>query len=341
MPVNKYALLRYRIIDRLISSTSKPYPTKEELKEACEESLYGSFGERISDSTIEKDLYAMRNETELGYYAPIKYSKQHGGYFYEDEGYSINEIPLQDEDLGAIKFAAQTLYQFRDIDIFKQYSSAIERIFDKLKTNPENLEQTNTEEHFIQFEQSSSDSGTEYLGTIIEAIKSKKKINISYSSFKKDKAKNYLLDPYLLKQYKSRWYVITWSEKRTDYLTFSLDRIQSIEITGEKFQEIRGFHPDRFFKHSIGITELDAHPARIRLRFSALQGKYIKSLPIHHSQIIIEENDDEILVELFALQTIELVQLIFSYGDAVEVLEPKKLRKRVKKTALKTLLKYS
>jgi len=338
MPANKYALLRYRIIDRLISSKSKPFPTKEELKEACEESLYGSFGDRISDSTIEKDLYAMRNEGELGYYAPIKYSKQNNGYFYEEEGYSINEIPLQEEDLGAIKFAAQTLYQFKDIEIFQQFGSAIERIFDKIKTSPEGKEIK--EEKFIQFEQSISDSGSEYLGPIIEAIKSKKKTEITYLSFKKNKTKSYILDPYLLKEYKGRWYVISWSDDRTDYLTFSLDRIQKIKRLKEKFEEVRGFDPDRFFKHSIGITELDGIPVRIRLKFSTLQGKYIKSRPIHHSQVIIKESSEEVLVEIFALQTIELVQLILSYGDNVEVVEPKKLRKRVKKTILNSLLKY-
>ena len=114
-----------------------------------------------------------------------------------------------------------------------------------------------------------------------------------------------------------------------------------METTKSKFEEIRGFNPDRFFKHSIGITELDANPVRIRLRFSALQGKYIKSRPIHHSQIIIEESEEGMLVELYALQTFELVQLILSYGDTVEVMEPKKLRKRVKKTARNTFLKYS
>ncbi len=338
MPANKYALLRYRIIDRLISSKSKPYPTKEELKEACEESLYGSFGDRISDSTIEKDLYAMRNEGELGYYAPIKYSKQNNGYFYEDPDYSINEIPLQDEDLGAIKFAAQTLYQFKDVEIFQQFSSAIERIFDKLKTSPEGTEIK--EEKFIQFEQSTSESGSEFLGQMIEAIKGKRKIKIEYSSFKKNKTKAYTLDPYLLKEYKGRWYVISWSDDRTDYLTFGLDRIKKTTILKEKFEEVRGFDPDRFFKHSIGITELDGIPVRIRLKFSALQGKYIKSRPIHHSQIIVEEDEDSVLIELFALQTIELVQLILSHGEDVEVIEPKKLRKRVKKTILNSLLKY-
>jgi predicted DNA-binding transcriptional regulator YafY len=338
MPANKYALLRYRIIDRLISSKSKPHPTKEELKEACEESLYGSFGERISDSTIEKDLYAMRNEGELGYYAPIKYSKRYNGYFYEEENYSISEIPLQEEDLGAIKFAAQTLYQFKDIEIFQQFSSAIARIFDKIKTSPEGVEIK--EEKFIQFEQSISDSGSEYLGPLIDAIKSKKKIEVTYLSFKKNKTKTYILDPYLLKEYKGRWYVISWSDDRSDYLTFSLDRIQKTKLLKEKFEEVRGFDPDRFFKHSIGITELDGTPMKIRLKFSALQGKYIKSRPIHHSQVLVDENEEYVLVELFALQTIELVQLILSYGDNAEVLEPKKLRLRVKKIILNSALKY-
>ena len=64
MPANKYALLRYRIIDRCLTNRMRPYPTKEDLRRACEEGLYGSEGERISISTIEKDLWAMRNENE-------------------------------------------------------------------------------------------------------------------------------------------------------------------------------------------------------------------------------------------------------------------------------------
>ncbi|MFM1931274.1 MAG: hypothetical protein RL226_577, partial [Bacteroidota bacterium] len=69
MPANKYALLRYRIIDRCLTNSASPFPNKEKLREACEEALYGSLGENISESTIEKDLWAMRNENELGYFA--------------------------------------------------------------------------------------------------------------------------------------------------------------------------------------------------------------------------------------------------------------------------------
>ena len=118
MPANKYALLRYRIIDRCLTNPGKPFPTKEELRQACEEALYGSDGEHISISTVEKDLWAMRNEADLGYYAPIEYHRDERGYHYTEEGYSINDVQLNDDDLDAIRFATNTLIQFRDLAHF-------------------------------------------------------------------------------------------------------------------------------------------------------------------------------------------------------------------------------
>ena len=78
----KNAQLRYRIIDRSIRNKYSPFPTKDNLRQACEEALYGEgTGENICDSTIEKDLFSMRIDHD----APIKYSKKEKGYFYEDE----------------------------------------------------------------------------------------------------------------------------------------------------------------------------------------------------------------------------------------------------------------
>ena len=86
MPANKYALIRYRTIDRCLTNRSSVYPSKEDLRLACEEALYGSAGDRISVSTLEKDLNAMRNDGALGYYAPIVYHRDQRGYYYEEEG---------------------------------------------------------------------------------------------------------------------------------------------------------------------------------------------------------------------------------------------------------------
>jgi hypothetical protein len=95
MPANKYALLRYRIIDRCLTNPARPFPSKEALRLACEEALYGSDGEHISISTIEKDLWAMRNESELGYHAPIAYHRDERAQQRRPRRHSLcNQHPL-------------------------------------------------------------------------------------------------------------------------------------------------------------------------------------------------------------------------------------------------------
>ena len=94
MPHIKNALIRYRIIYRMLRNKYKPFPSKEALRTACEESLFGSeSGAHICASTIEKDLFTMKMEHD----APIRYSKKNGGYFYEDPDFSINDVPLSED----------------------------------------------------------------------------------------------------------------------------------------------------------------------------------------------------------------------------------------------------
>ena len=85
-------------------------------------------GANICDSTIEKDLFAMRMDHD----APIKYNKREGGYFYTEKDFSINDIHLTNDDIESIKFAVNTLSQFREVDMFKQFGNAIDKIVDRL-----------------------------------------------------------------------------------------------------------------------------------------------------------------------------------------------------------------
>ena len=109
MPIIKNALLRYRIIDRALRNSFQPFPAKEDFRRACEEEMYGSsHGQHICDSTIEKDLFAMRMEHD----APIKYSKIEKGYYYTNDEFSLDENPLSENDVEAIKIATNILLIF-------------------------------------------------------------------------------------------------------------------------------------------------------------------------------------------------------------------------------------
>lgn len=338
MPANKYALLRYRIIDRCLTNTARPFPNKEDLRQACEEVLYGSDGENISESTIEKDLWAMRNESELGYYAPIAYSKTEKGYHYTDPEYTIKDISLNDEDLDAIHFAATTLFQFRDIPIFKQFEHAIEKIVDRLNISPDASDET-IERH-IEFESAPAVGGTEFLGTLLKHIQLKTKVKMRYRKFDSDEGKDYKVHPYLLKEYRNRWYLIAWEEGRGAVRTFGLERIQKLTSTREDFSISEDFDPDHFFKYSIGITQMSDAPSQVSFKCAPSLAPYLESQPIHDSQRVIERGKDHVVFQIHVLITFELINLILGFGSSVEVLEPKELRSRVQQELQQALSAY-
>ena len=100
MATNKHALLRYRIIDKAIRNTQNQFPNKKILRQNCEEKLFGSgLGKNICNSTIEKDLFAMRLEHD----APIKYCRIEKGYYYTDKDFTMHDVPLTEYDISAIK----------------------------------------------------------------------------------------------------------------------------------------------------------------------------------------------------------------------------------------------
>jgi len=338
MPANKYALLRYRIIDRCISNKFNPFPNKEALREACEEELYGSDGDHISSSTIDKDLYAMRNEANLGYYAPIAYSKINKGYFYEDPDYSIDEMPLNQEDIEAIEFAATTLAQFRGIQLFESSGDAIDKILGRLSLRPKSGQSL---EQYVQFETAPEYKGAAHLKLLLEAIRDRKAVSFEYQKFSGEASKRYSIHPYLLKEYRNRWYVIGYNPRKDATVVFGLDRvIGSVEQTQEKFQRKMDFDADIYFKHSLGITAIDEAPEKIVLRFSPLSGKYVESQPWHSSQIIRKQTNSYTEVELFLCITSELKMQILSFGNDVKVMAPNKLKEMVGLTLNKALEGY-
>lgn len=337
MPANKYALLRYRIIDRCITNPGRPYPTKEDLREACEEALYGSIGEHISISTIEKDMWAMKNESELGYFAPIAYSRDLRGYYYEEEDYTIQDITLKDEEFDAIRLAAQTLDQFREIEIFKEYNSAIDKIMNRLSIQPQEVRKTR---QVIQFESAPETRGQQHLNQLFRLTENRQIATFDYHKFGHDSCRSYSVHPYFLKEYRNRWYLIAFEPRRDRYVTFGLDRIENLEDKDERFEIRSDFDPDRFFKYSIGITQTTSDPQKVVLRTSFTQGQYLEAQPVHPSQSL-SFQQETCLVELEVLVTYELVQFILSLGNDVEVLEPQELKTQVTQTLVEALDKYN
>lgn len=329
MPHIKNALIRYRIIDRCIRNKYKPYPSKQELRETCEEELYGSTGSgHICNSTIEKDMFAMREEHD----APIKYSKRENGYYYTDPNFTMNDIPLTENDMEAIAFAAKTLMQFKNVELFRQFGSAIDKIVDHVAVS-----QDEHVREFIQFESAVADGGNEFLPPLLEAIKTQNFVHFDYASFVSGKLKPRKVLPLLLKQYRNRWYLISYDDSKQDYITYALDRIEDLQVSQEKSNKPIDFNPDNYFKHAVGITSGNALPEIVQLKVGIIAAKYLDSLPIHPSQRIKEMNENHFIFELRVSITEELIREILSYGGEIQIVQPDSLREEVSRRARKLL----
>lgn len=332
MPHIKNALIRYRIIDRCLRNKYKPFPTKRDLREACEEALYGDTGgANICDSTIEKDMFAMKMEHD----APIRYSKRHGGYYYDDPDFSINDIPLTEDDLSSIQFAVKTLMQFRDVELFRQFGHAIDKIFDRVATAQEPGEEEFA--HLVQFETAVSSGGNEYIPELFEAIKLSRLVSFDYTSFVSGKMKRRTVLPLMVKEYRNRWYLITHEASKNDIVTFGLDRMGKPEVLEEIGTKPEDFDPYSYFRYAIGITSNKSEPVNVVFKAENVAAKYISSQPLHPTQQITKEGKNRTTFQMTVLVSEELIRNLLSYGGEIEVLEPQELRDIIT-TRVKTMM---
>jgi predicted DNA-binding transcriptional regulator YafY len=139
--------------------------------------------------------------------------------------------------------------------------------------------------------------------------------------------------PLLLKQYRNRWYLISFDDSKNDYITYALDRIEGLEILKETVSQPIDFDPDNYFKHAVGITSGNTAPTDVRLKVSLVAAKYLDSLPIHASQKVVEMNQDHFIFCLKVNISEELIREIMSYGGDIAVIEPLELKEEVQRRA--------
>lgn len=334
MPLNKDALTRYRIIDERLRNTMLPRPSLAELV-SC---ICDKLGKTVSRRTVQLDLQHMRESSELNYYAPIAFDVYRKGYYYSEEGYSINNLPVNEYELQGLEIAVGILKQFHNLPVIRQFEDAILKIADSVSINRKNREV----QGFLHLDAPPQYKGLEWIPEIASAIKNREILRIAYQSFEKDQPKEYRIEPYHLREYNNRFYVFAKSvrDAHPGLRTFGLDRILDIWPTLEHFDE-KNFDEASYFRNTIGITVPDEKPQRIVLSFTPQQGKYIKTQPLHPSQQILADNDRECRVELTLVVNHELLMLLLSYGAAVRVLEPKALADKIVREAEEIQRRYA
>ncbi len=327
MPLNRATLIRVSTIDKCLQNHYRRW-TINDLIDACTDALaeYEGRTSPVSRRTFQNDLALMRSD-RLGYNAPIVV-RENKYYEYEDPDFTITHLPLNDEGLNALNSALDVLRQLQG---FPQLASSIDTIS---KLNEQVSRQTGSSVPAMDMEYVPGYKGAKFIGTIYDAVRKQQTIKIEYQSFKARKAEALVVYPYLLKEYRNRWFLI--SEKATNRSPqvniFALDRILSVTLDKEhRFKKCVDFDPEHFFDDTIGVTRLISDKARrVVIKIDRQQAPYVESKPFHRSQKVEQRfRDGSIQLSLKVVINNELERLILGYGGHAEVIAPPGFRDRI------------
>lgn len=195
--------------------------------------------------------------------------------------------------------------------------------------------------HHILFE-NRKPQGTDFFNLYLHAIKKNQCLQITHQKFWDEEATTRKVKPYAIKEFKFRWYLV--AEEIGDegiIKTFGFDRILNVDLLKENFAPIdQEIIANKFHNFFGVITPEKQKPVEIILEFSDFQAKYIKTLPLHHSQQIIKEDEVSTQIYLYLVPTYDFIQELLSMGNDVEVIKPEKLRFKLKETAKQIFEKY-
>lgn len=339
MPLNRATLIRISTIDRCLQNRYRRW-TINDLIDACTDALaeYEGRCTPVSRRTFQNDLALMRSD-RLGYNAPIVV-RDNKYYEYEDPDFSITHLPLNDEGLDALNSALDILRQLQG---FPQLASSIDIIS---KLNEQILRHTGSSVPAMDMESVPGYRGSQFIGTIYDAVRKRQTIVIEYRSFKARQAEVSVVYPYLLKEYRNRWFLIgeKASNKSPQVNIFALDRIHSVSVDREHpFRKCVDFDPEHFFDDTIGVTkQINDKARRVVIKIDRQQAPYVESKPFHKSQKVEQRfRDGSIQLSLKVIINNELERLILGYGGHAEVIAPPEFRERVAESVRKAAKRYA
>lgn len=336
MAVTKNALIRYLTLDKCLGNPGRKYFI-DDLVKACNEALQDvdpdSTG--VRKRQVQADLKFL--EDPKGFEAPIARIKdgKRTFYRYQDIHFSITNQPLNEQEAQLLRESIYTLSRFQGLPQFEW--------LEELKARLEQSFKLKSEKEVMSFDENPYLKGKDHLSALYNAIINQQALTIAYQPFQKEE-QNLEISPWYLKQFNNRWYLLALNHAHEDKENphiYPLDRIVSIKENNTAYQPNAQIDFNEYFEDVIGVTIFkDKKVETIKLKIDQELWPYIETKPLHGSQKILERNEDHIIIQLQVIPNYELESLIFSRGEAIEILEPEHLREKFAKRVEKLMERY-
>ncbi len=183
-------------------------------------------------------------------------------------------------------------------------------------------------------------SARDHLGIFVEAIRESNIVRFDYLPYTRSIPTRAIdFEPYLLRIFGQRWYAVGRNVKEDKIKTYALDRVSAVQQLTGHFDLPAWFEPTEYFTDAFGIIVDHSEPRLIEIRTDSTQAKYLRALPLHHSQSEMVGDGYSIFTYRMRLTT-DLLNEILSYGSRLTVLNPPELRAMVASELRKALKPY-
>ncbi len=318
------------IIDRCLQSR-RGYSTKE-IFDKCNDALERRGEKTITAmNTIRNDILAIENRWHIT--VEQVRSGREIRYRYQDRNFSIYNTPLNEEEIAQLTQSVSLLRRFEGMPGF----GWIDELSAHLQTTV-----SASSEPIIGFDENKELKGMKYFTPLFKAITSKKAVKITYKSYKSDKLIESVIHPYYLKEYNQRWFLFALNDEYRKLSTYALDRIESYERSSVKYIPNTTIDFSHYFDNVVGVSVNPTEEIQtVQIWIDKEQLPYTLSKPIHKSQELIEKREDgSAVISIQVIPNFELMQLLLSFGERIEVLSPATLREEISGRIKNNLQKY-
>ena len=214
-----------------------------------------------------------------------------------------------------------------DANTNRNHHNAVRWLFDTISVNNIINESKHMRERILL---EHVPSGYNFFPVISQAMIDGKTLHVTYQRFNEE-PKVRELEPYCIKLYHQRWYMLG---RRCDkgYLNvFALDRMQDVYATDNSFKIDPAFKAEDYFAPYFGvITGMGEKLEHVVIHTSHRLANYYRTLPLHPSQEETAVTKDYVEFSLYIYPTFDFKQELLSQADEVEVISPLSLRNDIK-----------
>ncbi len=175
-------------------------------------------------------------------------------------------------------------------------------------------------------------SANVWLKDILEAMRDSSVLTITYADPWRRHIEEHTFDfePYAVKIFKRRWYIIGKIAGDSEIQRYPLDRINNLTVTDRTFEMDEDFDGKEYFRDCYGIqTDQRFPPQKVVIKFDHQQRGYIRSLPLHWTQKEIETTDDYSVFEYYLKPTYDFELEILAQGESFTIIEPEWMRQEM------------